>query len=231
MTYEINRYLDAAVLKPEMSQKEVEEAIVSTLPYAPATLCVRPCDIALTAPYCQGTQTGVCTVLGFPHGCQLTASKVDETKRYLSLGVQEIDMVANFGYVRSQMWSQLHDEIAQIAEVCHKEKVPLKVIFETCYLNNVEITKLTEICIAAKADFIKTSTGFGTSGATDEGVKTMLEAASGRIKIKPSGGIRDTERARHLISLGVHRLGVNYAAVPAICGTSEGAGKPIQGNY
>ncbi len=218
MKNKLNQYLDAAILKPEMTRTEVESAITSTLKYAPATLCVRPCDIELAKQYCKGTSTGVCVVLGFPHGCGLTDSKVDEAKRYIALGVDEIDMVANYGYARSAMWSAVRDDIAAVAKTCRAANVPLKVIFETAFLTVTEIEKLTEICIEADADYVKTSTGFGGAGATDEGVKAMVATAQGRIKIKPSGGIRDAERAQYLINLGTHRLGVNYSAVGVICG-------------
>lgn len=218
MSQNLNLYLDAAILKPEMSAAEVEQAMLETLSYAPATLCVRPCDIALAQKHCKSTTTGVCVVLGFPHGCQLTASKVDEAKRYLDAGVDEIDMVANFGWVRSQLWDAVLEDIASVAALTRASAVPLKVIFETSYLKEAEIARLTEICIEAQADFVKTSTGFGGEGATDEGVRVMVATAAGHIKIKPSGGIRDAARAKHLIAMGAHRLGVGYTAVPVICG-------------
>lgn len=222
---EIARTLDAAILKPEMNRAEVSEALEECLKYNVYTACVRPTDIPLAKEVCAGTDTGVCVVLGFPHGAQLTASKVDEVKRYLELGVDEIDMVINIGLVRAHEWNEVTAEIAALSAFTRPAKTPLKVIFESCFLTPEEIRETTECAIRADADFVKTSTGFGSGGATDEAVKIMLDTAAGRIKVKPSGGIRDQARAVHLLKMGAHRLGVGYTSCAALCtgdGTAEG---------
>jgi deoxyribose-phosphate aldolase len=214
-------YLDAAILKPGMSRAEAMAAAESCIPYKPKTLCMRPSDLPDLSPVCRQHGMGVCVVLGFPHGCQLPASKIDEAKRYLDLGVDEIDMVCNIGWVRSGEWDRVRDDIAGVSAVTRTAGTPLKVIFETCFLEPEEIRRLTEVCIEAKADFVKTSTGFNGEGAKMEDVKIMLETAAGRIKVKPSGGIRTPEQARAYIDMGASRLGVGYSSVPALCGHAE----------
>lgn len=224
---ELNWYLDAAVLKPEMTREEAEGEIRRSVALGVRTVCVRPCDIALAREICAGKETGVCVVLGFPHGSQLTASKADEARRYVDAGVDEIDMVANYGWARSGLWDLVRDDIAAVVEVCKPAGVPLKVIFETAQLEPEVIAPLVEACVAAGADFVKTSTGFNGAGASDEAVAAMVAAAGGRILIKPSGGIRDRERALALLAMGTHRLGVGSSSCEAICcgsGPASGGG-------
>lgn len=216
-------YLDVAILKPEMTASDVLEAVELCLPYKPCTFCVRPSDIPLVKPICLENRIGLCVVLGFPHGAQLTASKVDEAKRYLASGVDEIDMVCNVGWVRSGEWDKVREDISAVAAFTRPAGVPLKVIFETCFLNEEQIEKMVNICVIAKADFVKTSTGFNGEGAQDAHVELMIKAANHRIQVKPSGGIRTSERANALIAMGAARLGVGYSSVPALCGDSEAA--------
>lgn len=125
-------------------------------------------------------------------------------------------MVANFGYIRSGLWDLVLKDIRAVADITKNSGVLLKVIFETCTLNVEEIKKATEICIEAGADFVKTSTGFHSGGATEEAVKAMLEAAKGRIKVKASGGIRDIKTARYYVELGCERLGVGFSTTPVL---------------
>lgn len=213
----INRYLDAAILKPEFTEAEVIEAIKACVAMETFSVCVRPCDIELAKSLCSGTETAVCVVLGFPHGAQLPASKADEAARYLALGVDEIDMVANYGWIRSGKWAEVEADIANVARLTREAEVPLKVIFETAHLQLEQIEKMTEICICAGADFVKTSTGFNGEGARIEDVHCMLETAAGQIQVKPSGGIRNREEAERFVAMGAHRLGVGWASCEAIC--------------
>lgn len=224
----INRYLDAAVLVPSTTHEEASEAIKTCIELETYSVCVRPCDIVLAQGLCKGTDTEVCTVLAFPHGLQLSASKADEARRYVEMGIDEIDMVANYGWAKSGLWDDVKADIAAVAAVSNPAGVPLKVIFETSQLDAEQIRKLTEVSIEAGADFVKTSTGFNGEGARDEDVALMLETAADRIKVKPSGGIRDLARARHLVEMGAHRLGVNWASCKAIC---SGEGAAPAGSY
>jgi len=212
----IARYIDHAVLKPEMKQNEVVKAIMEGIEYSVRTVCVRPCDIELALDLCKGSQTDVSCVLAFPHGTVPTEVKAFEASRYVAKGVKEIDMVANFGYIRSGLWDLVLKDIRAVADITKNSGVLLKVIFETCTLNVEEIKKATEICIEAGADFVKTSTGFHSGGATEEAVKAMLEAAKGRIKVKASGGIRDIKTARYYVELGCERLGVGFSTTPVL---------------
>ena len=225
----ISRYLDHAVLKPELSAKEAEEAILLGIQYKVRTVCVRPWDIELAVRLCAGSETEVCTVVGFPHGTVPSEIKAAEARLYIEKGVREVDMVVNYGFIKSNAWDLVEKDIRAVSEVTRSAGILLKVILETAMLTPEEITKATEAAIRAHADFVKTSTGFNGGGATEEAVRIMLETAAGRIKVKPSGGIRDAERARMFVEMGAHRLGVNYVSVPAICDGSAVKSGTTQG--
>jgi deoxyribose-phosphate aldolase len=229
---EMSRYLDHAVLVPQMTRHEAEESILLGIRYKVKTVCVRPCDIGVAVEMCRGTETEVSCVLGFPHGTACSETKITEARLYCEKGVSEIDMVANYGWIRSGLWGDVRNEISEIVKVAHHfvcqdqvgpsqscgvMHIPVKVIFETSQLTLSEVEKATEICIEAGADFVKTSTGFNGEGAKEEVVACMLRTGAGRIKVKPSGGIRDYARAKMFIEMGVHRLGVNGSSTPAIC--------------
>lgn len=228
MSLPISRYIDAAILVPETTREEATAAIKACVDFKAYSVCVRPCDIELAQDLCKETDTAVCVVLGFPHGLQLSASKADEAKRYIALGVDEVDMVANYGWAKSGLWDEVKTDIAAVSAVTKPAGVPLKVIFETAQLDASAIKKLVEICIETGVDFVKTSTGFNGEGAKEEDVKLMLETAAGRIKVKASGGIRDKARAELFIAMGVDRLGVNWTSSAVIC---TGKGTASTGVY
>lgn len=217
MNKSINRYLDHAILKPEMSREEVRKAIKLGLDYKVRTVCVRPSDIEMAMEMCKGTETEVSCVLGFPHGIALSESKAEEAKLYVAKGVREIDMVINYGLIRSGEWDLVEKDVRVVTDITKPAGVVLKVIFETGTLKPDEIAKTTEICIKANADFVKTSTGFYGAGATPEAAKIMLDIAAGRIKVKAAGGIRDAKTARMYIDMGVERIGVGFGSTPALC--------------
>lgn len=219
--YEFNRYIDHAVLKPEMTLEEVRSAIQLGIDYKVKTVCVRPCDIDLAVKMCTGTDTGVSCVLAFPHGTVPSEIKRMEAEVYVQKGVDEIDMVVNYGYIRSKLWDMVEKDIRAVSEVTRPNNVILKVILETSQLTVEEIAKATECAINAGADFVKTSTGFYGEGATEKAVQTMLEAAGGRIQVKASGGIRTAEQARVFLDMGVSRIGNGFSSTPVICGGSE----------
>lgn len=225
----VNRYLDSAVLKPELTLKEVKDAIRHSIDYKTRTVCVRPCDIELAVEMCKGTDTDVSVVLGFPHGVIPGELKTEEAKNYIKKGVKEIDMVVNYSYVRSGEWKLVEEDIRAVSSVTKPANVLLKVIFETSMLKPDEIAKTTEIAIKANADYVKTSTGFNGGGATEEAVGIMVKTANGRIKVKASGGIRDAQSALKFIEMGAERLGVNSASIAALC---DGAAvKDTSGGY
>jgi deoxyribose-phosphate aldolase len=224
----INRYLDAAVLYPELERDKAQAAIESIVDFNCRTACIRPCDIELAVELCRDTSTDVCAVLGFPHGCGLSRVKAMEAHAYLDEGVDEIDMVVNYGYIRSGLWNLVEEDIRAVSEVTRKRSRLLKVILETSELTVDQIKRAVDCAAAAQADYVKTSTGFASGGATVEAVEIMLEAAAGRIEVKASGGIRDHAQAQAYIDMGVTRLGVGYPAVEAIC---SGAPRADAGDY
>lgn len=217
MTEPINRYLDHAVLKPEMTRDAAAKQMRIGVEYRVRTICVRPADIELAKKIADGGDTDVSCVLAFPHGTACAQSKADEARRYIDLGVAEIDMVVNYGFIRSGLWDLLERDICAVTDVARPAGVKVKTIFETAALTLDEVARATEVAIAARADFVKTSTGFGGGGATEEAVTTMLNAANGRIGVKPSGGIRDRQTAERFVAMGAARLGVGSTSTPVIC--------------
>ena len=220
----IERYLDHAVLKPQTTRDEALEQMRIGIDYNVRTICVRPADIPLAADLCRGTATDLSCVLAFPHGTALSASKADEAKRYVELGVAEIDMVVNYGLARGGLWDAFEADIRAVTEVAKPAGVKVKTILETSELTLAEISRATLAAIAAEADFVKTSTGFASGGATREAVRAMLDAAGDRIAVKASGGIRDLATARDFIAMGVQRLGVGSTTTPILCGSEPAAG-------
>lgn len=213
----ISRYFDHAVLKPNMTQQEVKDAIQLGIDHDVYSVCVRPCDIDLAVAMCKGTNTIVSCVLDFPHGDSTPAGKAALAELYASQGVAEIDMVMNYGLARSGQWDEVKAGIEGVVKAAKRHNVGVKVIFETCALTDEQIRKATEISIEAGADFVKTSTGFAAAGASAEAVQAMVEASKDRIKVKASGGIRNYETARMYVDMGAKRLGVGYSTSPVIC--------------
>lgn len=223
----LRSYLDAALLKPEMTADEVREGLSLCAEYKVATACVRPSDIALAQAVLAGTGVGVCVVLAFPHGAQLSSSKADEARRYAELGVAEVDMVGNIGLARAGDWGAYAADVAAVAEVLRPAGIPLKVIGETALLDSETIRGFVEASVDGGADYVKTSTGFASGGASVEAVQGMLEAARGRVAVKASGGIRDAATGWRYVRMGVKRLGVGVGSVAALC--DEGAGETTVG--
>ena len=213
----IARYFDSAILKPDMTREQVIEAIKASVAVDSYTVCVRGCDIDLALELTKGTNTKVSCVLDFPYGYGGAAAKRETAKIYAAKGVEDIDMVMNYGAARGGQWDIVEEEIRGVVEEAHAQGVLVKVIFETSQLTIDQIRKGTEVCIAAGADFVKTSTGFNGGGATVEAVQTMLDTAKGRIKVKPSGGIRNYETAKMYVDMGVDRLGIGFTSCKAIC--------------
>lgn len=221
----IARYLDAAVLKPDMTPQQARAAIGECVALGAKTVCVRGCDIDLAQELCRGTDTFVSCVLDFPYGYSGAAAKRAAAKDYAARGVFEIDMVMNYGAARGGDWKTVEEEIRGVVGEAHARNVGVKVILETSQLDDAQIRRATEVSIAAGADFVKTSTGFNGGGATVEAVRAMLETAAGRCKVKASGGIRDYATARMYVDMGVERLGVGYAGCAAICAGEGDSGE------
>lgn len=226
---ELAAYIDHSVLKPEFTPDEIRQEVANAAKYQCKTACINPSAIELAAPILAGTETGICVVVDFPFGCSSTASKVAQTKITLEQGIQELDIVANLGWIRGGEMKRVEDDLRAVIDPCHEAGVPVKVIFETDALTIDQIKATAEASIAAGADFIKTSTGFYTgtnmhdkTGASDEMVALMTQCAAGRAKVKGSGSIRDRAHFLRLIDAGIDRMGIGYRSTPIVLGLSEG---------
>ncbi|MBQ9614267.1 MAG: deoxyribose-phosphate aldolase [Lachnospiraceae bacterium] len=220
---ELASYIDQSVLKPEFTEDEVRKYIQEGIDYGCRTVCINPSSLEIAREMTKGTKTGICVVCDFPFGKSTTESKVAQAEIICREGdVEDLDIVANYGWIRSGMWKEVEEDIRAVAETAHKYNTYLKVIFEVDSLTLEEVAKATETAIAAGADFVKTSTGFFTGGknegATYEVIQTMMDAAKGRCKIKGAGGIRDQEKFFRLIDMGIDRMGIGYKSTPIVLG-------------
>lgn len=206
---EINRIIDHTLLKPESTEAQIEEIVREAIEYNFFSVCVNPIWVKKCAEMLKNSSVKVCTVIGFPLGANTLETKLFETKNAIENGADEIDMVINIGYIKSKKFTEVEDEIREIAKICHDNGKILKVILENCLLTKDEIKKACELSDRAGADFVKTSTGFSTSGANSEDVKLMKDSVSDRVKVKASGGIRDYKKAIEMINNGADRLGVS----------------------
>ena len=206
---EINRIIDHTLLKAESTEKQIEELVKEAIEYNFCSVCVNPIWVKKCAEMLKDTDVKVCTVIGFPLGANTKKTKIFETKNALEDGADEIDMVINIGYMKSKKFDEVEDEISELAKICHDKDSILKVILENCLLTKDEIKKACQLSDKAGADFVKTSTGFSTSGADAEDVKLMKDSVSDRVKVKASGGIRDYKTAIEMVNNGADRLGVS----------------------
>ncbi|MDO6758864.1 deoxyribose-phosphate aldolase [Tamlana sp. 2_MG-2023] len=213
-----SQYIDHTLLKATASTLDIIKLCEEAKQYQFFSVCVNSCYVSLAKASLSESQVKVCSVIGFPLGAMSTATKVSETAQALKDGADEIDMVINVGFLKSKAFDTVEKEIKAIKSIM-PNKV-LKVILETCYLDDSEILKASEIAIKAGADFIKTSTGFGTRGASTHDIKIMKSALKGDVKIKASGGIRDAETALEYINLGVKRLGTS-SGIAIVNGTTS----------
>ena len=208
---DIAKYIDYTLLKATATPADIEKLCKEALEYGFYSVCVNSGYVPLAAQLLKDTDTKVCTVVGFPLGAMSTQAKLYETSVALSQGAQEIDMVLNVGLFLSGNVAKVLDEIALLKQETG-DRV-LKVIIETCYLNDEQKRLASQVCVDAGADFVKTSTGFGTGGATLADVQLIKEVVGDRAKIKASGGIRDKQTALQYISLGVSRIGASAILV------------------
>ena len=203
----LNKYIDHTILKATASGTDVQKLCAEAIEHKFYSVCVNGCYVADAKHLLQGTDVKVAAVVGFPLGAMTTAAKVFEAKEAVENGASEIDMVINVAKLKDGEFEYVENEIRQIKEAIGDNV--LKVIIETCYLTDEEKVKACELSLAAKADFVKTSTGFGTDGATYEDVKLMKSVVGDNAKVKASGGVRDKETAQKYIDLGAERLGTS----------------------
>jgi deoxyribose-phosphate aldolase len=204
---QLNQYIDHTLLKPTATPSEIKKLCTEAVQHKFYAVCVNGCYAETAKRAVQNSDVKIATVIGFPLGAMTTAAKVFEAKDALNKGADEIDMLINIGMLKANKTDYIENEIAEIKKAIGSKV--LKVIIETCYLTNTEKEAACRAALNAKADFVKTSTGFGTAGATFEDVKLMKEIAGDKMQIKASGGIKDRETAIKYIELGVSRLGTS----------------------
>ena len=203
----LNKYIDHTILKATASSSDVQKLCEEAIEHEFYSVCVNGCYVADAKHLLQGTDVKVAAVVGFPLGAMTTVSKVFEAKEAVENGASEIDMVINVAKLKDGEIDYVENEIRLIKEAIGDNV--LKVIIETCYLTDEEKVKACELSLVAKADFVKTSTGFGTGGATYEDVKLMKSVVGDNAKVKASGGVRDKETAQKYVDLGAERLGTS----------------------
>lgn len=215
----LNKYIDHTVLKATTTKDDIVKLCREAREYDFFSVCVNGCYVNLASEELKGTDVKVAAVIGFPLGAMSSEAKVFEAKKCIQDGASEIDMVINVGLLKSGETQLVEDEIKVIKEAIG-DKV-LKVIIETCYLTEDEKKTACQLSLNAGADFVKTSTGFGTGGATFEDVALMKEVVGDKAQIKASGGVRDMETALKYIEMGVTRLGTSSGVMLVTSGKAK----------
>lgn len=228
---ELAAYIDQSVLKPEFTEAEIRKYIQEGVDYGCATVCVNPSSLDIAAELTKGTDTKICVVCDFPFGNSTTASKVLQAEEYCKRGdVPELDIVANYGWIRSGNWDAVLADLKAVVDVCHKYGTIVKTIMETDSLTKEQVVKACQICVEAGSDFVKTSTGFymgGESfGATPEMIQLMMDTVGDKSKVKGSGCIRTREHFLQLIDMGIDRMGVGYRSTPDVLGIENKSTAP-----
>jgi deoxyribose-phosphate aldolase len=212
-TYQdIAKMIDHSLLNPTLKDRELEAGCRLALQYDTASVCIMPYYLKRCAEILRGSTVKASTTIGFPHGGHTTAIKVAEAQQALADGGQELDMVVNISKVLSGDWDYVRADLAAVIDVTHRQGQKVKVIFENCYLNDEQKIKLCEICGQLGADWVKTSTGYGTGGATIEDLKLMRQHAPPDVQVKAAGGVRDLDKLLEVRALGVTRVGATRTA-------------------
>jgi len=204
---ELNSYIEHTLLKPDCVTNDIIKLCNEAIEHKFYGVCVPQYFIQTAKNTLRKTDVKIITVVGFPLGYCAVSSKVEAAKKAITAGAHEIDMVMNIAAFKSGDYAYVQNDIQSVVMVCHLNNKKCKVIIETCYLNDDEIKHACKICADSEADFVKTSTGFGSAGATLEAIKIMRKALPASVKIKASGGIKTREFADKLITAGANRLG------------------------
>lgn len=227
---ELAKYIDYSVLKPEFNEAEIREQVQLSVDFDCKTVCINPWAMDIAKEIIEGSDVELCVCADFPFGTSSSRSRLLQVQSILEEGgVKEVDIVLNYGKIRSGRFDEIVEDLRPIAQEVHKHGALLKCIFESDSLTRDEIRKATEACVEAGADFTKTSTGFYTgtnlnapqSGGFREMIEDLINDADGRIKVKASGAIRDRQHFLDLIDMGVDRMGVGYKSVPVVLGLSD----------
>src|SRR5215470_11360784 len=212
LTYErVAKTIDHSLLRPELTLDEVREGCEIAARYDVASVCARPADVRLCAELLAGTNVAVGTVVGFPHGAHLTATKVFEAERALEDGATELDMVINIGWLRSGMDTEVEADIRAVVEAARGRAI-VKVILENAYLTKEDIVRGCQAVERAGGDYVKTSTGFAPSGATLEDLRLMRASVSPHVKVKAAGGVRTLDALIEVMDAGAERSGATKTA-------------------
>lgn len=217
----INQYIDHTALKADTTIQQIEKLCAEAREHEFFSVCVNSYYVKKAAAFLSGSNVKVCTVVGFPLGASTMETKRFEAMKAMAEGAREIDMVINVSAIKSNEWQYVLDDMSSLAQVTHQQGGLLKVILETCLLSDEEKRKACELAVKANVDFVKTSTGFSTGGATVEDVK-LMRSIVGNMGVKASGGIRDADTARKMIEAGATRLGTS-ASVEIIKGLISSA--------
>lgn len=212
-TYEqMSKMIDHSLLNPTLAEKDLEAGCRLAVAYNVASVCIMPYYLSRCCELLHGSTVKPSTTIGFPHGGHTTAVKLAEAKQALADGCEELDMVVNISQILSGRWDYVREDIRSVIDVAHANGKFVKVIFENCYLNDAQKIKLCEICGELKADWVKTSTGYGTGGATHDDLKLMRKHSPDFVQVKAAGGVRDFDGLLAVRELGVTRCGASRTA-------------------
>ncbi|TWT52759.1 Deoxyribose-phosphate aldolase 2 [Rubripirellula amarantea] len=210
--HDVSKMIDHSLLNPTLTTKDLDVGIELAIAYECASVCIMPYYLKQCAKMLNGTGVASSTTIGFPHGGHTTAIKLAEAKQAIADGCEELDLVTNISKVLSGDWDYVTQDIAPVIEVAHDAGQKVKVIFENCYLNDEQKIRLCEICTELGADWVKTSTGYGTGGATQEDLKLMRKHSGENVQVKAAGGVRDLETLLAVKAIGVTRCGASRTA-------------------
>ena len=208
MKQNIANIIDHTVLKAFSSKEDVIKVCNEAKEYGFFSVCINPTHIELAKKELEGSNVKVCTVIGFPLGANTSEVKAFETKDAIEKGAHEVDMVINIGALKDKNYDLVYNDIKAVVDAANKEAL-VKVIIETCYLNDEEKKIACELSVKAGADYVKTSTGFGTGGSTPEDIKLMRDVVGPNVGVKASGGVRTTEDAIKVMDAGASRIGAS----------------------
>ena len=206
---DISKMIDHSLLNPSLTSADLEQGCQLALAYDVASVCILPYYLKRCAEILAGSTVMPSTTIGFPHGGHTTAIKRAEAERAIEDGCQELDMVVNISRVRSGAWDAVRDDIEAVISAAHAADRKVKVIFENCYLTDDEKIRLCQICGDLKADWVKTSTGYGTGGATMDDLRLMRAHSPEHVQVKAAGGIRDMDALLEARAIGVTRIGAS----------------------
>ena len=204
---DLAKMFDHSLLQPTLTDADLDQGFRVAREYRVASVCVKPYAVARAAEALRGSGVLVGTVVGFPHGGHLSKVKAAEAQAAMADGAVELDMVVNIGKVLSGDWGYVRDDIAAVVEPAHLKRAKVKVIFENCFLTDEHKIELCRICGELRADWVKTSTGYGDSGATDHDLTLMRKHSPAHVQVKAAGGVRTFDRVLAVRALGVTRIG------------------------